>query len=101
VQPEDAVPHVLDRLVRLGNAVGLQRSQITPARTVPAAVSRTISGRDLLLCSRSEAGAWGLGWRPVGEEPFSRGYTIASADQEDGRRLRALLSTSIADCLGA
>jgi DNA-binding transcriptional LysR family regulator len=101
VQPEDVVPHVLDRMVRLGNAVGLQRSQITTARTVPAAVSRAINGLDLLLCSQSEAEAWGLGWRPVGEEPFSRGYTITSADKEDGRKLRALLSTAIADCLGA
>ncbi|WP_250032699.1 LysR family transcriptional regulator [Paractinoplanes maris] len=101
IQPEDVVPHVLDRMVRLGNAVGLQRSQITTARTVPAAVSRAISGADLLLCSRREAEAWGLGWRPVGEEPFSRGYTITSADKEDGRKVRALLSDAIADCLGA
>ncbi|WP_249998577.1 LysR family transcriptional regulator [Actinoplanes sp. M2I2] len=101
VQPEDDVPHVLDRLVRLGNAVGLQRPQIATARTVPGAVARALEGGDLVLCSPGEAAAFGLSWQPIGEEPFARGYAVASASKDDGRTLRTTLSAAIAACVGA
>ncbi|AGL15190.1 LysR family transcriptional regulator [Actinoplanes sp. N902-109] len=100
VQPEDAVPHVLDRLVRLGNAVGLQASQVRTARTVPGAVARVLSEQDLLLCSPVEAGTFGLSWRPVEEESFRRGYTVLSAVPKDAMRMRTALHTAVAECLG-
>ncbi|WP_305787925.1 LysR family transcriptional regulator [Symbioplanes lichenis] len=101
VQPEDDVPHVLDRVIRLGHAVGLQAGQIVKARSVPGAVARALGGADLVLCSRAEAEVFGLDWRPVGEEAFARGYDVVSASPGDGRRLRTALPAAIAACVGA
>ncbi|GAA1649936.1 LysR family transcriptional regulator [Actinoplanes couchii] len=101
VQPEDDVPHVLDRIVRLAGAVGLHRHQIATARSVPGAVARGLGGHDLVLCSRAEADSFGLSWWPIGEEAFARGYDVVCTSKDDGRRLRTILSAAIAACVGA
>ncbi|WP_306210164.1 LysR family transcriptional regulator [Actinoplanes sp. RD1] len=100
VQPEDDVPHVLDRIVRLGHAVGLLPYQIVKARSVPGAVARALGGADLVLCSRAEADAFGLTWRPVGEEAFARGYDAVAGSADDSRKLRTVLAAAVAACVG-
>ncbi|MFV2017246.1 LysR family transcriptional regulator [Micromonospora sp. LOL_023] len=103
IQPEDDVPHVRDRMVRLAQAVGLAPAQVGIASGLVAALADVFGdgGGDLLLCSASQAGDLGLRWRPVGEQLFARGYDVAAGLAEDTRRLRDLPDAAVRACLGA
>ena len=100
IQPEDDVPHLRDRLTRLGAGVGLLPAQTVVAPTLVAATVETIADEGLLLCSASQADELGLHWRPVGELTPARGYDVAARSQDDADRIRALLHAPIARCLG-
>ncbi|WP_211302698.1 LysR family transcriptional regulator [Allonocardiopsis opalescens] len=100
VQPEDDVPHVRDRLMRVRDAVGLQPAQVAVAPALTSAAAEAYGSADLLLCSARQAEELGLHWRPIGETELARGYDLA-ADGDEGERLRTLLRHGIARCLGA
>ena len=101
LQPEDDVPHVRDRLTALGDAVGLQPSQIVVAGSVVAAAARVLTSQDLLLCSPEQARELHLPWARLGETNLHRGYRLAGAEPEDVSRVGALLGAGIGTCLGA
>ncbi len=103
LQPEDDVPHVRDRLVRLRDAVGLRPAQLAVAPTVAAAAADVLSQGDALLCSAAQARELRLHWRPVGElgPTFARGFSLAVADETDAEavRVRRTCAHGIARCL--
>ncbi len=105
LQPEDDVPHVRDRLVRLRDAVGLRPAQLAVARTVAAAAADVLNLGDALLCSPGQARELGMHWRPVGElgPGLARGYVLAVADDADADAARTgrECAEEIARCLGA
>nr|WP_225956560.1 LysR family transcriptional regulator [Amycolatopsis lexingtonensis] len=101
IQPEDDVPHVRDRVLRVRDAVGLQPAQVAVAGSLTAAAAEVIASADLLLCSVTQAGELGLNWRPIGEVDLARGYEVAAALGEDAERLRTVLRAGVGRCLGA
>ncbi|MEV4314832.1 LysR family transcriptional regulator [Actinocrispum sp. NPDC049592] len=101
IQAEDDVPHIRDRVRRLGHAVGLQPAQVVVADSLIAATADVLASTDLLLCSPAQADELGLHWRPIGELDLARGYDIAARSPEDGSRIRSLPPELIARCLGA
>ncbi|WP_028926055.1 LysR family transcriptional regulator [Pseudonocardia acaciae] len=101
IQPEDDVPHIRDRLMRVRDAVGLPPSQVAVAGSLTAATAEVLGSADLLLCSTEQARELGLRWRPIGELQLARGYDVTAAIPDDADRLRTRLRTAIAHCLGA
>ncbi|MEU6084314.1 LysR family transcriptional regulator [Streptomyces sp. NPDC047108] len=101
IQPEDDVPHIRDRMTRLGDAVGLRPAQLRVATSVPAASAEVLCSHDVLLCSPPQAGELGLHWRPIGETSPVRGFAVAAAAAGDPDRLRTRLGEEIARFLGA
>lgn len=100
LQPEDDVPHVRDRVLRVRDAVGLPPSQVTVAESLTSAVAAVFGSADLLLCSAAQAGEFGLHWRPMGELALARGYAVAASLGEDADRLRVGLRDVVGRCLG-
>ncbi|MBU3064226.1 LysR family transcriptional regulator [Nocardia sp. NEAU-G5] len=100
IQPEDDVPHIRDRLVRLRDSLGLQPVQVVVGEALVTAVAEVLGSTDLLLCSPAQAAEFGLAWRPIGELEPARGYDIQAGQHEDAERLRALPSALIGRCLG-
>jgi DNA-binding transcriptional LysR family regulator len=101
IQPEDDVPHVRDRLLRVRDAVGLPPGQVAVAGSLTAAAAAVFGSADLLLCSAAQAGELRLHWRPVGEVSLARGFGVAAGLGEDAERLLGGLSSAVARCLGA
>jgi DNA-binding transcriptional LysR family regulator len=100
IQPEDDVPHIRDRIIRLRDSLGLQPVQVVVEPTLITAVAAVLASSDLLLCSPAQAAEFGLHWRPIGELDPARGYDIAAAYSEDADRLAALPHRMLARCLG-
>ncbi|UNS96118.1 LysR family transcriptional regulator [Streptomyces tubbatahanensis] len=101
VQPEDDVPHVRDRLTRLGDSVGLLPAQVSVAASLTQAAAQVLSGDDLLLCSPVQAQEFALHWRPLGELDMERTYGLLAAEEGDAERLGDRLGDALAHCLGA
>jgi DNA-binding transcriptional LysR family regulator len=100
IQPEDDVPHVRDRLTRLGAATGLRPAQIVVAGSLVEAAAEALTGPDLLLCSAAQATAHGLRWS-AGDLDLARGYDVVAGPRAELHRLRTLLHRPVGDCLGA
>ena len=100
IQPEDDVPHVRDRIVRLGDAVGLQPAQVAVSSTLVEAVAEVFDSADLLVCPAGQAADLGLHWRPIGELTPVRGYGVVAGLREDAQRLLRLPTAVIGQCLG-
>jgi DNA-binding transcriptional LysR family regulator len=100
IQPEDDVPHVRDRLTRLGDAVALRPAQVSVAGTLTGAVAEVLGSADFLLCSPAQAEELALHWRPVGEIELVRGFDVAAGIGTDLERIRTSLREPIARCLG-
>ncbi|MEQ0564026.1 LysR family transcriptional regulator [Amycolatopsis sp. NEAU-NG30] len=100
IQPEDDVPHVRDRVLRVRDTVGLQPAQVAVAESLTSAAAEVFGSADLLLCSVAQAEELGLHWRPVGEVHLARGYGVAAALGEDAERLRTVLRDAVGRCLG-
>jgi hypothetical protein len=100
IQPEDDVPHVRDRLLRVRDAVGLRPAQVAVAGSLTAAAAGVFGSADLLLCSAAQAADLGLQWRPAGEIALARGFDAAAALGEDADRLRTALRAAVGRCLG-
>ncbi|NUT93085.1 MAG: LysR family transcriptional regulator [Saccharothrix sp.] len=98
IEGEDDVPHVRDRITRLGDAVGLQPAQVVVTSSLVAATAEVLASSDLLLCSPAQADDLGLHWLPIGELPLARGYDVTARSGEDARRVRAL--PLVGPCLG-
>lgn len=102
LQPEDDVPHLRDRVMRVRDVVGLRPAQVAVADALIGAAGSVYSSADLLLCSPKQARELELHWRPIGELPeLARGFDLAAALGEDAERLRARLRSGIARCLDA
>lgn len=101
IQPEDDVPHVRDRLIRVRDSIGLKPAQVAVAASLTSAVATVFGSADLLLCSADQAAELGLGWRPIGEISPLRGFDVAAGLGEDAETLRTRLWSGIAGCLGA
>ncbi|GHG13947.1 MULTISPECIES: LysR family transcriptional regulator [Amycolatopsis] len=101
IQPEDDVPHVRDRVLRVRDAVGLSPAQVSVADSFTAAAAEVFASADLLLCSVAQAEELGLSWRPIGELGLARGFGVAAALAEDADRLRTTLHAAVGRCLGA
>lgn len=97
IQPEDDVPHVRDRLTRLGHRAALLPAQIAVAASLVSAVSDTLRTDNLLLCSAAQAAELELHWRPLAGTPVARGFDVHG---DDARRVRDLLRDDVARCLG-
>lgn len=100
LQPEDDVPHIRDRVIRMRDALGLQPAQVAIAASLVAATAEVLATNDLLLCAQSQALELGLHWQPIAELELARGYAVAAAQREDAERIRSLPSAAIARCLG-
>jgi len=100
IQPEDDVPHVRDRLQRMGHRAALLPAQILVAASLTAAVSEALRARDYLLCSAAQAAELGLRWRPLAGEPVGRGYRLDVIDGEDAGCLRRSLRAEVGRALG-
>ncbi|GAA4943241.1 LysR family transcriptional regulator [Streptomonospora halophila] len=101
IQPEDDVPHIRDRVRRLGESVGLQPAQIAVASAFTTAAAHVLDSADLLLCSAAQAAELGLHWRPAGGIDPVRGYAVAAGEGEDAERIERDLAEGLAACLGA
>jgi DNA-binding transcriptional LysR family regulator len=101
IQPEDDVPHIRDRIVRVRNSVGLQPVQVAVAQSLSAAAATVFGSDDLLLCSPAQARELGLHWRPMGEIPLARGFDVVATLGDDAEHLRTRLGPAIGRCLGA
>lgn len=101
IQPEDDVPHIRDRVIRLRDSLGLQPVQVVVGPALVIAAAAVLASEDLLLCSPVQAAELGLSWRPIGELDPARGYDIAAAHPEDADRIASLPHRGIARCLGA
>ncbi|WP_033260861.1 LysR family transcriptional regulator [Amycolatopsis vancoresmycina] len=101
IQPEDDVPHVRDRVLRIRDAVGLSPAQVQVAASLTAAVAEVFASADLLLCSAAQAEQLGLAWRGIGELALARGYGVAAVPGENTDRLRTTLRQAVGRCLGA
>lgn len=101
IQPEDDVPHIRDRILRVRDSVGLQPVQVAVARSVSAAAATVFGSDDLLVCSPAQSRELGLHWRPIGEIPLARGFDVVAALGDDAEHLRTRLGPAIARFLGA
>ena len=101
IQPEDDVPHIRDRVIRLRDSLGLQPIQVVVGPALVTAAAAVLASRDLLLCTPAQAAEFGLNWRPIGELDPARGYDITAAYPEDADRIATLSHRAIAHCLGA
>jgi len=101
IQPEDDVPHVRDRVLRVRDAVGLSPAQVAVADSLTSAAAEVFASEDLLLCSPAQAADLGLTWRPIGEPDLARGFDVSAALAEDADRLRTTLRAAVGRCLGA
>ncbi|MGW4235309.1 LysR family transcriptional regulator [Streptomyces sp. NPDC004749] len=103
IQPEDDVPHVRDRLERLGHRAALVPAQLTVAPSLVAAVSEATRADGLLLCSAAQAEELGLRWRGLAGAGASvaRGYGVSALGRDEARRLRGGLGDQLARALGA
>jgi DNA-binding transcriptional LysR family regulator len=101
IQPEDDVPHVRDRVLRVRDAVGLSPAQVAVADSLTSAAAEVFASADLLLCSVAQADELGLSWRRIGELDLARGFDVAAALAEDADRLRTTLRAAVGRCLGA
>ncbi|MEU0538055.1 LysR family transcriptional regulator [Amycolatopsis tolypomycina] len=99
IQPEDDVPHVRDRVLRVRDAVGLSPAQVAVAESLTSAVAEVLAG-DLLLCSLAQAEELGLPWRPIGELQVARGYGVSAPLPEDADRLCSAWGEAVGRCLG-
>ncbi|GGT10377.1 LysR family transcriptional regulator [Streptomyces atratus] len=100
IQPEDDVPHVRDRVIRLRDGVGLQPAQVVVSASLVDAAAEVLGSADLLLCSAVQADELGLYWRPIGELELVRGYDVEAGLREDAQRIRTLPLATIGRCLG-
>ncbi|MEV6633574.1 LysR family transcriptional regulator [Actinoplanes sp. NPDC051470] len=100
IQPEDDVPHVRDRLTRLGASVGLRPAQIVLATSLVSAAAEVLSTEDLLLCSAAQATDLGLRWGPIGELTLARGYDAIAGPRATLDRVRRLLRGPVGRALG-
>ncbi|MEU4645670.1 LysR family transcriptional regulator [Micromonospora sp. NPDC023814] len=100
IQPEDDVPHIRDRIIRLRDAVGLQPAQVRVAQSLVAATAEVLGSTDLLLNSRFQGAELGLHWRPIGELELVRAYDVTAGSREDAQRIRTLLPGAIGRCIG-
>ena len=100
LQPEDDVPHIRDRLMRVRDSIGLRPAQVAIAGSLTSAAATVFGSADLLLCSAGQASELGLGWRPIGEIGLARGFDIAAGLGEDAEHLRTRLGPGIRRCLG-
>jgi DNA-binding transcriptional LysR family regulator len=82
IQPEDDVPHVRDRLTRLGASVGLRPAQIVVAG------------------SAAQASDLGLRWGRIGEVELVRGYDATAGAGAEVDRVRRLLHGPVGRALG-
>ncbi|UOX91313.1 LysR family transcriptional regulator [Amycolatopsis sp. FBCC-B4732] len=101
IQPEDDVPHVRDRVLRVRDAVGLPPAQVAVAGSLTAAAAEVFASADLLVCSVAQAADLELHWRPIGELDLARGFGVAATLGEDAERLRTVLREAVGRCLGA
>ncbi|MFE0023789.1 LysR family transcriptional regulator [Amycolatopsis sp. NPDC059021] len=101
IQPEDDVPHVRDRVLRVRDAVGLRPAQVAVADSLTSAAASVLGSADLLLCSAEQARELGLQWRPIGEIRLARGFDVTAGFGEDADHLRVRLREGVARCLGA
>ena len=100
LQPEDATPHVQDRVARLADSLGLAPAQVATGSLMTGAAA-VLGSHDLLLCSERQADELDLHWRPIGEIELTRGYDLRAESAADATRLRNLLHDEIGRCLGA
>ncbi|MDR7303720.1 LysR family transcriptional regulator [Haloactinomyces albus] len=101
IQPEDDVPHIRDRLMRIRDAVGLHPAQVAVAESLTAAIADVLGSADLLVCSAAQACELGMAWRSIGEGRLERGFDITAAVAGDAERIRNRLSNAVARSLGA
>lgn len=101
LQPEDDVPHVRDRMERARDETGLAPVQVRVAESTVRALSEIVVSDDLVLCTRPEAAAHGLHWRPLGDQRLVRAHALGAVDERLGARFLALCSTAVARMLGA
>ncbi|ASU86380.1 LysR family transcriptional regulator [Nocardiopsis gilva YIM 90087] len=101
IQPEDDVPHIRDRIVRIRDSVGLQPAQLMIASSLTRAVAEVLGSADFVLASSDQAEELDLHWRPIGEIRLTRSFDIVATDGETAESLRARLRSAVARCLGA
>ncbi|GLU47068.1 LysR family transcriptional regulator [Nocardiopsis ansamitocini] len=101
IQPEDDVPHIRDRMIRVRDTVGLQPAQVTVAIALTSALAEVLGSTDFLLSSPQQAEELDLCWRPIGEIRLVRSFDVFAGIGDDAERIRTRLHAGIARCLGA
>lgn len=99
VQPEDDVPGIRDRLIRLRDSLGLAPTQVCVAASLTAATAEVLGSADLLLCSPDQAEEFGLPWLPLAEIHLKRSYELVAGDRAVGERVRTALTGAFSSCL--
>jgi DNA-binding transcriptional LysR family regulator len=100
IQPEDDVPHIRDRVMRIRDAVGLKPTQVVVSAALTTAVAEVLDSTDLLLASQKQADDLGLHWRRIGELQLVRSFDVAAEFRADADRIRTRLWPPVARCLG-
>ncbi|GAA3740298.1 LysR family transcriptional regulator [Spinactinospora alkalitolerans] len=101
IQPEDDVPHIRDRMMRIRDAVGLQPAQVAVATALTSAAAEVLGSADFLLAPPKQAEELGLHWRPIGEIRLVRSFDVFAGAGDEAERIRTRLHNAIARCLGA
>ncbi|WP_220471729.1 LysR family transcriptional regulator [Tomitella gaofuii] len=101
IPPEDDVPHISDRLARLGHRAALSPAQFTVGSSPVDAASAALRSGGMLLCSAADADELGLSWRPLHDQAIRRGYAPVARHAGDRRLLRDVLGDEVGRCLGA
>ncbi|MFF4927982.1 LysR family transcriptional regulator [Streptomyces griseofuscus] len=78
VLAEDRVPCFEDRFARAVARAGLPEGRIGPAGPAADALTETLAGRALLLCTESYARRYDARWAPLGDTALHRGYDVSA-----------------------
>ncbi|MFH8342401.1 LysR family transcriptional regulator [Streptomyces sp. AM6-12] len=75
---EDQVPCFEGRFARAVARAGLPEGLIRPAGPAADALTETLAGRALLLCTESYARRYDARWAPLGDTALHRGYDVSA-----------------------
>ncbi|TXJ75972.1 LysR family transcriptional regulator [Streptomyces lavendulae] len=100
VLAEDQVPCFEDRLARAVARAGLPEGRIGPAGPAADALTETLAGRALLLCTEPYARRYEARWAPLSDTALHRGYDVSAPPSPRGTPdvpewLTPLLATAV------
>ncbi|OIK28240.1 LysR family transcriptional regulator [Streptomyces malaysiense] len=102
VLAEDRVPCFEERFARAVARAGLPEGRIAPAGPAADALTETLAGRALLLCTEQYAHRYDARWAPLGDTALHRGYDVSAPPGPRGTpEVPRWLTRPLAQAVGA